>query len=361
MIFNIFTQTKFIMKRLKGIEIIDIIAFLITLIIFILAVGGSISGYVRPHHFKWLAIANNLLPITIISSIVLMLFWLIRRSWGFLLPLFSIIINTYTLLSIFQFRGEKEIIAYNNQDIIKVINYNIHEFRHLSGYEGAANIAEFIKEEAPDILSLQEYKNATHLNSNEMKGFFDHIPHKYIVYPDDNHLGLAIMSKYKIIRKGKIDFEDSANRVIWADLSTDRGLIRVINFHLQTTSFALQRERDEDLFKSISQIKHNNEMRAIQAEEVKLLADTTAHPIIICGDMNDTPSSYAYTKIKVEKVADGFREAGSKMGGTYRGMFGLFRIDYIFHSTEFKSVRYTTPDKEWSDHKPVISELVYQN
>ncbi len=349
------------MKRIKGIEIIDIVAALITLVAFVLAVSGSISGYIRPHHFKWIALANNVLPITLIVCTFLMVFWIIRRSWGFLIPLFSIIINTFTLLSLIQPRGKIEILAYPNEDIAKVLNYNVHEFSPISGYEGINSISKFIIEESPDIVCLQEFKNIPYLSPEEMIGYFENIPYRYIEHSDDSHLGLAIMSKFKILKRGFINFEDSANRVIWADLSTKKGTVRVINIHLQTTGLAVKRIKGEGIISIIKALKNNNEKRAAQAEEVKLLVDTTVHPVILCGDMNDTPSSYTYTKLKGEKLTDGFRESGSKLGGTYRGMTGLFRLDYIFHSKEFKSVRYTTPDKEWSDHRPVISELVYQN
>ena len=42
-------------------------------------------------------------------------------------------------------------------------------------------------------------------------------------------------------------------------------------------------------------------------------------------------------------MVDGFRQAGSGFAGTYKGMLGLFRIDYIIHSDHFRSIRYKTP------------------
>lgn len=361
LIFNIFKQNLSVMKRVKGAEFIEIVASIVTVIIFILAIGSSISGYIRPHHFKWIALTNVILPVTIISSIVLTIFWLIRRSWGFLLPLFSIAINALSLLSFFQIRGNSNPEHSADKSFIKVISYNIREFKHFRGEEAAGGISHFIDEQSPDILCLQEYKNSPYLNDNEMDGLFRSLSEKFIQYPDVNSLGLAIMSKHKIVNRGIIDFESTSNRVIWADLIINDKLVRIVNCHLQSTNVDNNNIRGGGFFKTINKLMESNEMRAAQAEEVRLLVDTTAHPVIVCGDFNDTPSSYTYVKIKGRKLRDGFREAGSKLGGTYRGMMGMFRIDYILHTDDFKSNKYISPDKEWSDHKPVISELEYQN
>lgn len=341
------------MKRIKGIEVIDITFTLITLLAFVLAVSGSISGYVRPHHFKWVSLSNNILPGILIICGFLMIYWIFRKSWRLLIPLFSIIINTFTLLSFFQLRGEIKVLTYVNEDIIKIVNYNLSGYIIQEEKNNGTKISKFFIDESPDIICLQEMKHIPIDSSQRMS--------RYIEHSDDSHIGLAILSRYKIIKKGTINFEDSPNRVIWADMSTDKGPVRIINIHLQSTRLAKRHATGESVFSSIRSIKDNNERRATQAETVRHLIDTTVHTVILCGNMNDTPLSYTYTKLKGENLIDGFREAGSKFGGTYRGMAGLFRLDYIFHSNEFKSVRYTTPDKEWSDHKPVISELVYQN
>ncbi len=361
LIFNIFKQNLSAMKSVKGAGFIEIAASIVTIVVFILAIGSSISGYIRPHHFKWIALTNVILPVTVISSIILTIFWLIRRSWGFLLPIFAIAINTLSLISIFQIRGNSNPEYIADKSYIKIISYNIREFKHFRGEEAAGGISHFIQEQSPDILCLQEYKNSPYLNDNEMNGLFSNLPLKYIQYPDINSLGLAIMSKHRIVNRGSINFENTSNRVIWADLQINGKLLRVVNCHLQSTRIENNSGRRGDFINVMTKLMESNEMRAAQAEEVRLLVDTTAHPVIVCGDFNDTPSSYTYVKIKGRKLRDGFREAGTKLGGTYRGMMGMFRIDYILHTNDFKSIKYISPDKEWSDHKPVISELEYQN
>lgn len=349
------------MKRLKGIEILDIITFLITLTALFLAVSGSISEYVRPHHFRWIAAANNILPYTMVISLFILIYWIVRRSWALLIPIFSILINTSTLLSIVQFRSDSDVLSLKKEDIIKVFNYNAQEFSSKSGVNIVADISELILDEAPDIICLQEYKNIAYPFPEVMKNYFDTIPYRFVEKRGLLHSGLAIFSKYKILKSGLLNLGDNENSAIWADLNTEQGVVRIINLQMKINSLSDGKIEIRNLSEKIRLLLDNNEERAAQADELKHFIDTTILPIILCANLNDTPSSYSYIKSKGDKLTDGFREAGSHFGGTYNGMLELFRIDYIFHSSEFKSQKYYTIMKDWSDHRPVISELVYQN
>ena len=105
----------------------------------------------------------------------------------------------------------------------------------------------------------------------------------------------------------------------------------------------------------------NSGERATQGKELAAWVDAVPKPVIVCGDFNDIPTSYTFSTIKGKDLVDGFREAGSWLGGTYRGMGGLLRIDYILHSKEFKCIDYSNPNIDLSDHRPVMSKLVFRN
>jgi len=80
------------------------------------------------------------------------------------------------------------------------------------------------------------------------------------------------------------------------------------------------------------------------------------YPVVLAGDFNDTPVSYAYNQTR-KYLTDSFVESGSGVGCTYIGDFPSFRIDYVFHSEEIESANYTTLDYHFSDHKPVYCKL----
>jgi len=82
------------------------------------------------------------------------------------------------------------------------------------------------------------------------------------------------------------------------------------------------------------------------------------YPVIVCGDFNDTPVSYTYRKMK-SGLKDAFVNIGAGTGNTYLGSFPSFRIDYIFHSQQFKTIDFERIEARLSDHYPIICHLEY--
>jgi endonuclease/exonuclease/phosphatase family metal-dependent hydrolase len=79
-------------------------------------------------------------------------------------------------------------------------------------------------------------------------------------------------------------------------------------------------------------------------------------PVIICGDFNDTPTSYTYATIS-KGLTDAFLQSGTGIGKTYVGIFPTLRIDFILLSKELESLQTQTIEKPFSDHYPLISYI----
>jgi endonuclease/exonuclease/phosphatase (EEP) superfamily protein YafD len=108
-------------------------------------------------------------------------------------------------------------------------------------------------------------------------------------------------------------------------------------------------------------IENNFEKRSFQADSISRLVEASTLPVIVCGDFNDTPASYAYHRLK-GNLTDSFRSCGYGYAYTYRYMHKLFRIDYVFYPSEmFVGDKYESPDVAFSDHNPVIVGLGFKN
>ena len=79
-------------------------------------------------------------------------------------------------------------------------------------------------------------------------------------------------------------------------------------------------------------------------------------PFVIAGDFNDTPASYAVTKI-TDSLNNAFIQKGQGLGRTYNGKFPNFQIDYIATSKDFEVENYHIIKAKLSDHFPVRSDL----
>jgi endonuclease/exonuclease/phosphatase family metal-dependent hydrolase len=105
--------------------------------------------------------------------------------------------------------------------------------------------------------------------------------------------------------------------------------------------------------KVVNKVGGATAMRAEQAEQLRAHILSSPHPVIVCGDFNDTPNSYTYHHIAAG-LTDAFEEKGFGLGTTFGGALPMLRIDYLLTDPgirvhDCRVVR----DTEWSDHYPV--------
>jgi endonuclease/exonuclease/phosphatase family metal-dependent hydrolase len=125
----------------------------------------------------------------------------------------------------------------------------------------------------------------------------------------------------------------------------------------------LQNPKKETLKKGIKGIvermKSSYKNRAEEARAIKEHMQSSPYPIILCGDFNDTPLSYAYNTIS-ENLKDAFKESGKGIGQSFVKIPAL-RIDYILHNESFSSYNYKRHKQKLSDHYAVSCEVDINN
>ncbi len=258
---------------------------------------------------------------------------------------------------------------------IKILSFNVRAFNIYEWYsnpETVKGILNLIQSERPDIICLQEYYTGSEKNYQPENIFklFKETPYYFIQYSlpigSNFGFGIATFSKFPIINKGLINFNKSLNEVIFTDLSVKGDTIRIYNNHLQSINFqkknydfidTLKLTYDEENirgFKDISvKLKTAYVKRSRQVDSITCHISHCPYPVIVCGDFNDTPVSYTYRKMR-KGLKDSFLVSGKGIGNTYFGIFPSFRIDYIFHSKEFKPLIFEKVEAKLSDHYPII-------
>ena len=78
--------------------------------------------------------------------------------------------------------------------------------------------------------------------------------------------------------------------------------------------------------------------------------------MVVCGDFNDTPVSYAYHKVRGD-LNDAFVDSGWGISASYNGKFPFLRIDYILFDADYSSGRYQCDKVPFSDHFPIHCEI----
>ncbi|HCV16109.1 MAG TPA: hypothetical protein DF637_07240 [Rikenellaceae bacterium] len=328
----------------------------ISLILLAISAIASFAAETEPEKALILQFICLLIPIVIIVNISLLIWWAARKKIWFLVPLIGLLFNYKFIIALVGFNTGNSFILNDNSIVIATYNVNYFFYKEDSNL---TDIAKMVENYTTDILCLQEVQPHPLFSLDEIMSEFKSLPYSFIHKGDHNEIGMALFSKFPIIRAQKIKFPYSGNGFIWADILFKGDTIRVFNNHLQTTS--LSRARGKSTETIIKTSGENYLKRAQQARFVRSIIDTTLHPVILCGDFNDTPQSYAYSTVIGRDLTDGFRAKGVGFGGTYRNTLGLVRIDYIMHSEHFRTTFYKSEPSKFSDHKAIFSVLEYRN
>jgi len=321
------------------------------------------GGDVTPVGNTARAMSVYVLPLLIIANILLFIYWLLRRSWIYMtIPIITVAccipyIGTYYQPSIFGNDDGKK------QNGLRIATYNVAMFgRETSGFMAQDILAE-MRNQKVDVFCIQEY-NEVSGDKNNSESYHDYFP--YMVKGRDD---MVIFSRYPIVKHDKLEFEESNNSVMWADIDVNGNEYRIFNVHLETTGINRTLRKAGKLMAQNQEVNSNRLLNAIygnymmgmyfrsgQAIMVANEMRQSPNPIILCGDFNDIPYSFVY-KTMLGEMVDGFKECGKGWMYTYRGGKKAVRIDYIFHDQSLKGLEYYRSDLTYSDHFPVFMKI----
>ncbi len=337
---------------MKGLKFFEKIVFFFNSVAAFILLLSYILPFLPPKTFSALSVLGLGVPFLIILNVVFLLYWLVKVKKHLLLSLVVLALGYMSFGSLYKFSESKTIEKPEN---LSIMNYNVRLF-NLYDWIPEKNIETklvgFIKEESPDILSLQEY----HPHENIDLSFFKYKYEK--LSGNKTKYGQAIFSKYPIVRSGSVAFPNTPNNAIYADVVKGKDTIRVYNIHLESLRIdpkvqSLTKEDSEKLFNGVGK---TFKMQQLQAELFLKHKAECNYKMVICGDFNNTAFSYVYKVIR-EDLNDTFKVAGNGFGRTYDLKFFPLRIDFILTDKAFEINSFKTYDVEYSDHYPVMTKL----
>lgn len=329
---------------------------------------GTLLSYacplVNPATFKWLAFFGTAFPWLLLFNLALAIWWSWRRN-RFALYHFGVILLGWQFVSGFiGFDLGRDTIP---ESAITIATHNIGEiFREKKvtdelNEKRAAAYARYLEENGnPDVLCTQETTGKFYRVLAEKMGY----EHTFNLKK-----GTVILSRYPIEAGGDIPFGKTANSTLWADVRIADKVIRFYNVHLQSNRVTQTTEKvigkgelDEeetwhDIGFVLDRVGNATEVRAEQAQRLREHMMACKHPIVLCGDFNDTPNSFVYALLS-EGLSDTFREKGLGLGTTFAGVLPMLRIDYVLAENKFTTYSCRVGrDSDFSDHYPVFVAL----
>jgi endonuclease/exonuclease/phosphatase family metal-dependent hydrolase len=339
--------------------------------------GGLVSPYFTPAEFWPIAFLGLAFPFMFLANILFLIFLVFVKKKFWLIQTFALALALLKTPAFIQV-NPKPLPNPKPARTLNVLSFNTHymgAYDYSGGDSGFFfNMLDTLK---PDIICLQEFANLGGNYEKPMfKRFFKQFKEYYNVNADalnntfPTGYGVCIFSRYPIVNKGFLELENqNSNLTVFADIVVDEDTIRVVNTHLKSIVFdkddykTMEKLKDvEDtnlgaMRRILAKLKYAFKSRAKQAEKIRERLQTTRHKVILCGDFNDSPTSYSYLTIR-GNMKDAFRESGRGMSRTYIGKMPSFRIDYILHDNTWKSYNYQTNTLNFSDHKMVSCTIV---
>lgn len=317
------------------------------------------------------------LPLAFAGNIFFIILWAFKKSprvlisIGILLVGFPLILRTFT----WHFTDEN-----TPRKGISVLSYNLM-WCDIEGYtlrRDTTNAVKLINNVIgidADIKCVQELFNVDYLSQFQMIQKFRKT-HRYYTYvhstPGNDEgqgsIGLAIFSKYPIIRKEEKHWSINHNGLLAADIVIGKDTIRVLNVQLRSMGVRVNRvlEASDDKEKAkqeaktiYHQLKDGFRDRIIQMIELESWIKSSPYPLILVGDFNEVPYGYAYGRTS-KYLKNAFEEKGKGFGFTYHRSPGFLRIDNQFYNDKFFEINNfkTYNDIPYSDHYPIWGEYI---
>ncbi len=319
----------------------------------------------------------------LILLLLFLLFWIFVRSKFFLISLISIIAAWNPIQHLIQLNFSSNFKPFKEPSSIRIMSWNIEHFeitKQTKQPERRKNMFEVINTFSPDVACFQEVvatsenPDATNYIPDIMKklGFssFHYTYNPRLDFDHTHHFGIAIFSRYPIINKKSISYPPHTYNSIfqYVDIVKNEDTFRVFNFHLQSLKFNRKNlallnnpEANNVVLKEsksiIGKFRRGLLFRAQQSERIASVIAQSPHPVIVCGDFNDVPNSYAYHTIG-NGLQNAFVKKGSGLGRTFYKIAPTLRIDNIFVDKRFKVQQFERVKKYISDHYPVIADVI---
>lgn len=255
----------------------------------------------------------------------------------------------------------------------KVMSYNTLNMGNFLMDDNGRDFAvmRYVCSQQPTIACLQEFGARSNEELEKVKG----TARRYGLHLEVAQVGtsrVAVLSKWPIARKEVICHSVGNGAAAFYVVPRHADTIIVVNAHLESMHLELKERANfskmvhnleaadtiRGKFTIIRKIAHGGAIRACQADTLaQFIEHNRNRKLILMGDFNDTPVSYAHHTV-CSRLTDCYRATANGLGRSFNRNAMYVRIDHLFCSSHFKpyavSVDQGVP---FSDHYPLVGYL----
>ncbi len=356
----------------------------VNIIAAILFLLGCYGYLLNPKYFWPVGLLTLTAFYFLLILVAFIFFWLVIKPRRALISVITLLLAFKPISNIIALRLSNSFTQAKPQNALRVMTWNVAQFNVMEDKLHPAvkkEMVELINYYQPDVACFQEMvaedssiKDHGHIDEFLQKLKFSNYFYSYNIKEDFwgyAHFGIIIFSKYPIINKQTVSFypHDYNSIFQYVDIVKGADTIRVFNIHLQSLRFSkanlkyIDKPTVEDEKVAIKEsrniigkFKKGFLKRQIQADRIRAEIKKSPYPVIVTGDFNDVPNSYAYHTIG-KGMHNAFVEEGTGLGRTFSGISPVLRIDNIFADKKMNVLQFKLIKKKLSDHFPIIADV----
>ena len=227
---------------------------------------------------------------------------------------------------------------------------------------------------APDVLCMQEYFELTDKAAFPVVQPLNGVvggggpAYSHVVIArsrQDRKFGVATWSRWPIIGRDAIEFGTRNNNVCAVtDIAWEGDTVRIFNAHFSSLRF--EREDYAALEEGVPDAAGRERIwgrmrsayvaRVDQVSRVMEAVEASPHPVVLCGDFNDTPTGWTLARCR-RTLRDSHDTQFLTMDGTWQGALPGVRIDHVFVGDSWAVRSHETGGDGLSDHRLVKAVL----
>lgn len=347
---------------------------ILSIVLFILTIAAAYGGRVNPEYLPYCSWLTLALPYFAIATMIVTVIWFgygkiftgalgviaLILSWG---PISTSVPIHFPSKPVDENRTFK-LLTYN---ILHGVDQTQNQTDSLGLLQEGNPTIEYIINSGADIVNMQEFADLNDYEIPNLSQYMDTIRKIYPYRIEEWVTDRKVFSKFPI---SAIKFDK------WYDIykvHTTWGNLTLINMHLPSYSLT---DDERQVVKEIVSVKKTEDglrelkgsireklnesfkIRAGIARELKEDIEQIKGPLIVAGDFNDVPESYAYRTVVSSGLADAYSQTSFGPLITYNQHGFLFHLDQIFYRQDpLKALKVTKGTLKCSDHYPLMAEF----
>lgn len=351
---------------------------LLTIAIFCIAIFSAYGGYVDPMMCPEFSVLHLAFPLIVLVVVVISFLWLICRAR--FIPVCGLLtfIICFPQVALVWTIGVPSI-EKSGEDTFTVLTYNVYNGLDYEHRDCPGNRTfRYILNSGADVVCTQELFNLLYGNdANISESLIDSVRKKYpysVETYNPNYMALITLSKYPIRRIHTSAFYEIRYLFDAFEVDVRGNKLTLINTHLFSYGLAktnissimyserpLLNRLNETADTVMSRLCNAFAHRSEDAEKIRDYCNGIEGPLVVCGDMNDVPGSWAWNTMREAGLRDASEDVFFGYKPTYKSHGLAFRIDNILYRGPIRPLKVWRGEIRSSDHYPIFARFAFSD